>query len=177
MPAVSRSTHQTSPVRPSISPLSTASKPPKSSPIATRDAITKESDVFEHVATDDEVDIGDTENGGPQDDGSSSLSDPDDDNDDAEHEVDENEDALIGEDIAPQRSEVDSEAETERLDQTPQKLRNHGDSLGRTPSKLSQAAMAEVELSGPPSPLATGVGAASSTSTVATTGESNDRVK
>ena len=81
-------------------------------------------------------------------------------------------DTLDSEAVAAHRSlEVDSEAETERLDQTPQKSRKHADSLGRTPSKLSQAATADDDLSEPLSPVPIGPGAASSTSTVATTGE------
>ena len=107
-----------------------------------------------------------------QDDRSSSLSDPQDEQDDHEELEGVDEDTLLGEQLSAQRSlEVDSEAETERLDQTPQKLQKQADLLGRTPSKLSQAATAEEDLSEPPSPLPMGVEAASSTSTVGTIGE------
>ncbi len=103
---------------------------------------------------------------------SSSLSDPEDDNHQVEKRSGEGIDMVDDQPPASQRSlEVDSEAETERLDQTPQKPRKHADSLGRTPSKLSQTATADEDLSEPPSPIPADVGAASSTSTVATAGE------
>lgn len=137
----------------------------------------KDAEKLEHGAADHNTDNGDAELEEHHDDGSSSLSDPDDDNEDAEHESGVDEDTLLADDVAAQRSEVDSEAETERLDQTPQKLRKHADSLGRTPSKLIHAATAEEDISDPPSPLPTGVGAASSTSTVATAGKLGHRVK
>jgi len=56
-------------------------------------------------------------------------------------------------------------------------LRIHGDDVGKTPSKLSQAATAEDDLSEPPSPLPVGPGAASSTSTIATTGALDQEVQ
>lgn len=107
-----------------------------------------------------------------QDDRSSSLSEPED-----EQDEDEPQSGLTSvpfgtsEPSAQKSLDVDSEAETERLEETPQKLRRHADSVGRTPSKLSQAAALEDELSEPPSPLPLGAGAASSTSTIATAGE------
>lgn len=182
MPAVSRTTSQTTPVRPSISPLSSASKTLKSSPITTRDSTIHDIEAqFNSEMGVDEDDMGvEAENGDGDDGRSSSLSDPEDDDEDEEEgeddeEGDEEEEGDGVELSASQRSrkelEVDSEAETERLDQTPQKLRKHPDTMGRTPSKLSQAATADEELSDPPSPLPVGVGAASSTSTVATAGK------
>lgn len=116
--------------------------------------------------TDHDADLVDEDNR------SSSLSEPDEDDD-----LLDDGDAL-GDDMteaegpgARKDLEADSEAETERLDQTPQKLRKNADALGRTPSKLSQAATAEDELSDPPSPIPLEPGAASSTSTIATAGK------
>lgn len=124
---------------------------------------------------DDTSEPSDAEIGEHQDDRSSSLSEPEDDNDDVEEVDGADEDTLNGDQLAAHRLlDDDSEAETERLEQTPQKLRKHADSLGRTPSKLNQAATADDELSEPLSPLAIGVGAASSTSTIATAGEYTD---
>ena len=124
---------------------------------------------------DDTSESGDAEIGEHHDDHSSSLSEPEDDNEDVEEGDGIEEDTLNGDEAAAhQLLDDDSEAETERLEQTPQKLHKHGDSLGRTPSKLNQAATAEDDLSEPLSPLAIGVGAASSTSTVATAGEYAD---
>lgn len=106
------------------------------------------------------------------DDRSSSLSEPED--------IDEEEERLAyvangakgAVPLPAQKSlEVDSEAETERLEESPQKLRKHADDVGRTPSKLSKAAGVEDDLSEPPSPLPAGPGAASSTSTVDTAGK------
>ena len=160
--------------RPSISPLSTTSKPRAPQQSATRDTMADDSGGEEEFEFDNAIDTADAEVGENEDDRSSSLSDPEDDNDDPEEQDDEVYDVADGEELAAQRSlEVDSEAETERLDQTPQKSRKHADSVGRTPSKLSQAATAEEDLSEPPSPLPLGAGAASSTSTVATVGESH----
>lgn len=118
-------------------------------------------------AVEAEAEIGDV-----PDDRSSSLSEPED--------VDEDVEALGfvtngSRDTAlpptQKNLEVDSEAETERLEESPQKMRQHADSIGRTPSKLSKAATVEDDLSEPPSPLPTGPGAASSTSTVETAGK------
>jgi hypothetical protein len=126
----------------------------------------------EHEEAIDTSESGDAEIGEQPDDHSSSLSEPDDDNEDAEDDETVGEDALNGNDAAAhQLLDDDSEAETERIEVTPQKPRKHVDGLGRTPSKLSQSATAVEELSEPPSPLAAGAGAASSTSTVATAGE------
>ena len=126
----------------------------------------------EHEEAIESSESGDAEAGEHHDDRSSSLSEPEDDNDDGEDDDAVAEDAFNADDAAAhQLLDYDSEATTERLDQTPQKLRKHADSLGRTPSKLNQTSATVDELSEPPSPLATGVGAASSTSTVATAGE------
>ncbi|KAK5731836.1 hypothetical protein LTR17_011048 [Elasticomyces elasticus] len=150
--------------RPSISPLSTANR----SPEATRDT------VLNNDAMQAEADNG--IHGDLQDDSSSILSDPDDERDDF---VSAN--AAIGNRtpqpqlVAQSTKEDDSEAETERLENTPQKLFQHADSTGRTPSKLSQAATVEEELSEPPSPLQMNTGAASSTSTVGPIGKKRKR--
>ena len=63
MPAVSRSTHQTTPARPSISPLSSASKTLKLSPIASRDATMREFEDQELDEVEDDMDTGDAEIG------------------------------------------------------------------------------------------------------------------
>lgn len=116
-----------------------------------------------------EAEIGDI-----PDDRSSSLSEPED--------IDDDEEGLgyvangaRSANLPPAQKtlEVDSEAETERLEESPQKIRQHADSIGRTPSKLSKAAGVEDDLSEPPSPLPTGPGAASSTSTVETAGKAS----
>jgi hypothetical protein len=174
-----RSTHHTparTPTpRPSISPLSTASKAPRGSPIATRDATMRDVELEQlgaealEAADHPEAEIGDI-----PDDRSSSLSEPED--------VDDEEEGLSyvangarGHNLPPAQKtlEVDSEAETERLEESPQKLRQHADSIGRTPSKLSKAAGIEDDLSEPPSPLPAGPGAASSTSTIETVGKAS----
>jgi hypothetical protein len=122
----------------------------------------------------DAADHPEAEIGDIPDDRSSSLSEPED--------VDDEEEGLRyvangarGVDLAHARKtlEVDSEAETERLEESPQKIRQHADSIGRTPSKLSKAAGVEDDLSEPPSPLPTGPGAASSTSTIETAGKAS----
>lgn len=119
---------------------------------------------------DNAVDAATAEVGELPDDRSSSLSEPDDEQDLAELDNGGIGQVQDGEQLEAQRSlDVDSEAETDRLDQTPQKSRQHADSIGKTPSKLSRAATVEDELSEPPSPLPRDAGAASSTSTVATT--------
>lgn len=106
------------------------------------------------------------------DDRSSSLSEPEDlDEDDAGLAYTTNGASAIHTLPAQKSLEVDSEAETERLEESPQKLRMHADSVGKTPSKLSKTVGAEDDLSEPPSPLPTGPGAASSTSTVETAGK------
>lgn len=102
------------------------------------------------------------------DDRSSSLSEPDEDD---EGDGDGLNRKTNGEALSHTVPDIDSEAETERLDQTPQKLRQQADSAGKTPSKLKQTATLDDDLSDPPSPLpAAEMGGASSTSTVATTG-------
>ncbi|KAF7186955.1 Transcriptional regulatory protein DEP1 [Pseudocercospora fuligena] len=155
--------------RPSISPLSA-----KASPVAVRET------ALQNANTHEESRIGNVngaEVGDQDDDRSSSLSEPEDDD-----EVDPVPGAAIDntetfEELAAHQSlEVDSEAETERLDQTPTKLRKDADTTGKTPSKLSQAATADDDLSDPPSPIpATGPGAASSTSTIETAGRKRKR--
>lgn len=173
-----RSTHHTparTPTpRPSISPLSTASKPPKGSPIATRDATMHDADLDQNNA--EAQDNGDpaAEIGDIPDDRSSSLSEPEDlDEDDAGLAYATN-GAGVAHSLPVQKSlEVDSEAETERLEESPQKLRKHTDDVGKTPSKLSKTVGVEDDLSEPPSPLPTGPGAASSTSTVETAGKAS----
>lgn len=83
----------------------------------------------------------------------------------------------ITEELAAHQSlEVDSEAETERLEQTPRTGRKQAEDTGRTPSKLSQAAVADDDLSDPPSPIPTGPGAASSTSTIEAAGKNANNV-
>lgn len=157
--------------RPSISPLSAASKANKQSPIATRDAMMQDADLQEDIERNHAAANGEGL-GHDEDEGSSELSEPDDEMDDEEQGNGIDGDILDEEVATAQKSlEVDSEAETERLDQTPHRQHRQADALGKTPSKLSQAATAEDELSEPPSPLPTGPGAASSTSTVATVGE------
>ncbi|KAI6798147.1 hypothetical protein KC361_g3519 [Hortaea werneckii] len=103
------------------------------------------------------------------DNSSSSLSDPEDDFDDEEQQNGAEREQRAGESLGAHKSmDVDSEAETERLDQTPQKAQKQLDAVGKTPSKLSQAATAEDELSDPPSPLPAGNGVGSQASTSAT---------
>lgn len=110
------------------------------------------------------------------DDGSSVLSEPEDDPDiDAQQTQPHHVLATPEELSAHQSLEVDSEAETERLDLTPHKARKPLEDIGRTPSKLGHAAALEDELSDPPSPLPTGLGAASSTSTTDTLGQYTER--
>lgn len=151
--------------RPSISPLSA-----KASPVAVRESALQNANTVEdsRVGIVNGAEVGDQD-----DDRSSSLSEPEDDD-----EVDPVPSTAIAntetsEELAAHQSlEVDSEAETERLDHTPTKLRKDADTTGKTPSKLSQAATADDDLSDPPSPIpATGPGAASSTSTIETAGE------
>jgi len=122
----------------------------------------------------DAADRPEAEIGDIPDDRSSSLSEPED--------VDDDEEGLryvvngarsVNLPPAQKNLEVDSEAETERLEESPQKIRQHADSIGRTPSKLSKAAGVEDDLSEPPSPLPAGTGAASSTSTIETAGKAS----
>ena len=105
------------------------------------------------------------------DDRSSSLSEPEDDEEeDGRPEYMHAPSRAPGQLVAQKSLDYDSEAETERLEDSPHKQRIQAESTGRTPSKLKHTATAEDELSEPPSPLPTGPGAASSTSTVGTAG-------
>jgi len=133
-----------------------------------------ELDQISAEALDDAADRPEAEVGDIPDDRSSSLSEPED--------VDDDEEGLryvangasgVTLPHAQKTLEVDSEAETERLEESPRKIRQHADSIGRTPSKLSKAAGVEDDLSEPPSPLPAGPGAASSTSTIETAGKAS----
>lgn len=105
------------------------------------------------------------------DDRSSSLSEPEDDEEyESRPEYMHEAPRASGQLVAQKSLEYDSEAETERLEDSPQKQRMQAESTGRTPSKLKHTATADDELSDPPSPLPTGPGAASSTSTAGTAG-------
>jgi hypothetical protein len=105
-----------------------------------------------------------------EDDRSSSLSEPEDEEDD--FHTDAGPPAALA---AHASLDVDSEAETERLEQTPHKARltttqPEHEKTGRTPSKLVHAATIDDDdalddLSEPPSPIPTVPGGASSTST------------
>lgn len=141
--------------RPSISPLSNAYESTKNSPSLLRSGAMAngggDAEDNEPVTVDD----------AEEKDDSSELSEPDDDDGD---------ELLQPSDIrhAMRKDDIDSEAETERLDLTPRHAREAGDSaIGRTPSKLSKVAQQDDELSEPPSPLLQEIGAASSTSTIA----------
>lgn len=153
--------------RPSISPLSA-----KASPVALRDHASRD------TLTREEEDGLDAPSGNRDDDDnrSSSLSEPD---EDLEADAQQNgvsETLATNEELSAHQSlEVDSEAETERLDQTPHKARKQLEETGRTPSKLNQAAAPDDELSDPPSPLPAGPGATSSTGTTDTIGEFSGR--
>ena len=101
-------------------------------------------------------------------DDSSSLSEPDE--DDIE---DETTDARSTIQSRARKDDVDSEAETERLELTPRHMRDMAVAgIGRTPSKLSKVDQQEDELTEPPSPVPQGAGAVSSTSTLTNGGES-----
>lgn len=144
--------------RPSISPLSA-----KASPSAIR----------EHAVQPDPAATATSRNH-DDDDGSSILSEPEDELDAQAQQSQPDHVLATSEELAAHQSlEVDSEAETERLDQTPHKNRIQIGETGKTPSKLIQAATLEDELSDPPSPLPTGLGATSSTSTTDTLGKYN----
>lgn len=107
------------------------------------------------------------------DDRSSSLSEPEDDDDEGDFPTD----AVPPSVYAAHASlDIDSEAETERLDQTPQKAR-HQAQQSKTPSKLAHASTVDDDdalddLSEPPSPIPTVPGGASSTSTIDNAGAS-----
>lgn len=114
---------------------------------------------------DEDVDIGD--------DGSSSLSEPEDDDDEDDFPTDTIPPAAHA---AHASLDVDSEAETERLDQTPEKARQQAQA-GKTPSKLVHTSTVDDDdalddLSEPPSPIPTVPGGASSTSTTDNAGAS-----
>ncbi|KAK3110678.1 hypothetical protein LTR53_014780 [Teratosphaeriaceae sp. CCFEE 6253] len=159
--------------RPSVSPLSSRS------PEATRDTVTSSAAVIPPPEPEPSADDDAAENGELQDDRSSSLSEPEDDEDEEDEEEPIRE--VIGTDgegarrHAHESQDGDSEAETERLDQTPHTSRQHADSIVPTPSKLSQAATLDEELSEPPSPLQMDIGAASSTSTIGALGVGKKR--
>jgi hypothetical protein len=104
-----------------------------------------------------------------EDDRSSSLSEPEDEEDD--FPTDAGPPAALA---AHASLDVDSEAETERLDQTPEKARQQM-LHGKTPSKLVHTSTVDDDdalddLSEPPSPIPTVPGGASSTSTTDNTG-------
>jgi hypothetical protein len=131
---------------------------------------------LDHIGAEalEDADRPEAEIGDIPDDRSSSLSEPED--------VDDEDEGLnyvangsrgVALPLAQKTLEVDSEAETERLDESPHKSRQHADDVGRTPSKLRKAAGVEDDLSEPPSPLPTGPGAASSTSTIETVGKAS----
>lgn len=151
--------------RPSISPLSA-----KASPVAVRDATLHSIDIPQgtHSGNTNGAEIGDQD-----DDRSSSLSEPEDDEDIDPVRSSGVDQVVVSEELAARQSlEADSEAETERLDHTPTKLRKDADTTAKTPSKLNHAATADDEFSDPPSPVPpAGPGAASSTSTIETTGD------
>ncbi|KAK6421705.1 Transcriptional regulatory protein [Oleoguttula sp. CCFEE 5521] len=142
--------------RPSISPLSTTSKPAKSSPALTKNSMAREEEATHGSKTlngtaangDDMDDLDDLD-----DNRSSSLSEPDDDDEDLEEELEDETDDALGKFTAPMLAEIDSEAETERLEETPEKLRKLAENTGRTPSKLREAATVDTQLSDPPSPI------------------------
>jgi hypothetical protein len=118
------------------------------------------------------TDVGTADAAELADDRSSSLSEPDDEDDEDTHLLDIRYRSTTGDDRSGVRShDIDSEAETERLDQTPSRLRKRADSTGRTPSKLSHAATAD-DLSDPPSPLLAAGNGALSASTAGTIGRS-----
>nr|POF12849.1 transcriptional regulatory protein dep1 [Quercus suber] len=162
--AMSATTRVSTP-RPSVSPLSTASRANPESPIAIKGSASLEQDALRDNAP-NIVDSNNAEIGEEPDDRSSSLSDPEDEMEDDVRILGARGLLMGNRQLDSYRAlDIDSEAETERLEDTPQKLRRHADSIGKTPSKLSQAATMDDDLSDPPSPLPTGIGAASSTST------------
>ncbi|RMZ33068.1 hypothetical protein D0859_02796 [Hortaea werneckii] len=167
LPTHHRSSRASTP-RPSISPLSTASRANRS-PVASREATMGDSALRNTEANTATANNGNYRAAEEDDNSSSSLSDPEDDFDDEEQQNGAEREQRAGESLGAHKSmDVDSEAETERLDQTPQKAQKQLDAVGKTPSKLSQAATAEDELSDPPSPLPAGNGVGSQASTSAT---------
>ncbi|KAM3418603.1 hypothetical protein BST61_g4580 [Cercospora zeina] len=153
--------------RPSISPLSA-----KASPVALRDHATRDT-----LARGEEHGLGAPSGNRDDDDNrSSSLSEPEDDMEVDAQQIGASGALATNEELSAHQSlEVDSEAETERLDQTPHKARKQLEDTGRTPSKLNQAAAPDDDLSDPPSPLPTGPGATSSTGTTDTIGKKRKR--
>ncbi|SMQ46632.1 unnamed protein product [Zymoseptoria tritici ST99CH_1A5] len=157
-----RSPHMMHAQRPSISPLSS-----KASPIANRDAPMRDTEAEDDALPDGTVDLA----ADVGDDRSSSLSDPEDDLEEDGEVFGSSSANIAAEELtAHQSMEIDSEAETERLENTPDKLRKQAENVGRTPSKLVHAATADDEalddLSEPPSPILLAQGGPSSTSTI-----------
>lgn len=110
------------------------------------------------------------------DDGSSSLSEPEDEDDEDNFLTDAGPPAALA---AHASLDIDSEAETERLDHTPEKARQHTQQ-GKTPSKLVHTSTVDDDdalddLSEPPSPIPTVLGGASSTSTTDNAGKKRKR--
>nr|OQO16791.1 hypothetical protein B0A51_16809 [Rachicladosporium sp. CCFEE 5018] len=153
--------------RPSISPLSTTSKPAKSSPALTKNSMAREVDTTQSFKPLNGIAAHGDESDDLDDSRSSSLSEPDEDDEDMEDELEDEPDEVLSEIAAPIPAEVDSEAETERLEETPEKQRKLAESTGRTPSKLREATAVDTQLSDPPSPILVDAGAVSSTSTLA----------
>lgn len=141
--------------RPSISPLSNAFDSVKGSPSVTRHSAVADLDTGDAVPQRGEL-LDEDEK-----DDSSLLSEPEDDEDDDDNESIDNR--------ARRKDDVDSEAETERLELTPRHLREVANT-GRTPSKLSRMEQPDEDLSDAPSPIPADAGAASSTSTLANGG-------
>lgn len=180
-----------SPPRPSVSPLSNAQASAKPSPLNHRNSAlgrldtssiggrhvrpTSEEDRSSSLSEPEEEEDGEDVSGVGEDE----EDDADEDNDEEEDEDDDDEDDDEDDDLSRARQlrghseDIDTEAETERLDQTPRKLRDAVDGQGRTPSKLSLIEHAVGDLSEPPSPIPDDTGAASSTSTL--TGEFQNR--
>ncbi|USW48107.1 hypothetical protein Slin15195_G014260 [Septoria linicola] len=155
--------------RPSISPLSA-----KASPVALRDHVLLDNLFARDDGAPRAGSLERDDDNDEDDDGSSSLSEPEDDPDVETHQNGISDTLTTSEELSAHQSlEVDSEAETERLDQTPHKVRKHLEDTGRTPSKLSQAAGPDDELSDPPSPLPTG--ATPSTGTMDPSGKKRKR--
>nr|OQO21901.1 hypothetical protein B0A51_10518 [Rachicladosporium sp. CCFEE 5018] len=164
---VHHDTTRTPTPRPSISPLSTTSKPAKSSPALTKNSMAREVDTTQSSKPLNGIAAHGDESDDLDDSRSSSLSEPDEDDEDMEDELEDEPDEVLSEIAAPIPGEVDSEAETERLEETPEKQRKLAESTGRTPSKLREATAVDTQLSGPPSPILVDAGAVSSTSTLA----------
>ncbi|KAI6952667.1 hypothetical protein KC355_g13929, partial [Hortaea werneckii] len=120
LPTHHRSSRASTP-RPSISPLSTTSRANRS-PMASREATMGDSALRNTEANTATANHGNYRAAEEDDNSSSSLSDPEDDLDDEEQQNGVGEEQRAGESLGAHKSmDVDSEAETERLDQTPQK--------------------------------------------------------